>query len=213
MPIKRIEKTLDTIATCLLIFTGIVGYFVVFLDFIGTDFTNGPWNWLKGPLPIVLLITATLSLSLGIERFVRFNKMDQRIHNLELLMEQAIGGRFLGNRIEVYQTAEWLLNDVNTKIRVTILAKMEQPSPKSYTDTFVNILKQSKKSSTPILVDMVIYGDFHEDKKEIQRIVKVLFMSLKQKGVKDLVKVYVADIAWGVDFLILNTNQVDNHRF
>lgn len=84
---KIYEKVAEYISAGLLVAVGISGALVSILDFIGTDFQNGPWRWIKGPSPIMLLTVAILALALGIERLVRFQHINHQLEKIEFLAE------------------------------------------------------------------------------------------------------------------------------
>lgn len=82
---KRLERLGEVLTTLFLLIVGLLGVTVSILDFIGTDFENGPWRWLKGPLPVILLIVALLALAVGLERSIRFQQIDRRLDSIESL--------------------------------------------------------------------------------------------------------------------------------
>jgi hypothetical protein len=79
------EKAIEYISAALLVIVGISGASVSILDFIGTDFENGPWRLLKGPLPVMLLTVGILALALGLERFARFQHINRQLDMIEHL--------------------------------------------------------------------------------------------------------------------------------
>jgi hypothetical protein len=85
---KSYERVIELLSIALLITAGVFGVFVAILDFIGTDFENGPWKWLKGPLPTILLTVALLSLAVGLERFIRFHQIARRLDKIERLVSE-----------------------------------------------------------------------------------------------------------------------------
>ena len=85
---ERIEKIIEFLATVLLVLVGLLGLLISILDFIGTDFTNGPWKWLKGPTPVTLMTVAVLALALGLERIVRFRQINQQFNKIESLLTE-----------------------------------------------------------------------------------------------------------------------------
>lgn len=85
---KTYERVVEFLATALLIIVGVLGVFVSVLDFIGADFENGPWKWLKGPLPVALLTVAILALALGLERLIRFQQIYRHLDNIERLVRE-----------------------------------------------------------------------------------------------------------------------------
>jgi hypothetical protein len=86
--VKSHDRVIELLSTALLIIVGIMGMFISILDFIGTDFTSGLWVWLKGPLPAILLTVAILALALGLERLVRFQRIDRKLNTIEYLVER-----------------------------------------------------------------------------------------------------------------------------
>lgn len=85
---EQVEKVLEFLLVILLVVVGLLGVFVSVLDLIGIDFENGPWKWLKGPVPITLLTVALLSIALGLERFVRFWQINRRLEKIEHLVTE-----------------------------------------------------------------------------------------------------------------------------
>jgi hypothetical protein len=81
------ERIIELLSTALLIIVGVLGILVAALDLIGTDFNNGPWSWIQGPLPITLLTVALLALALGLERIVRFQQINRQLDTIKNLVE------------------------------------------------------------------------------------------------------------------------------
>ncbi len=92
---KILERIPEWIAIALLILAGVAGLLVSTLDFLGNDYTNGPWKWLKGPQSLTLLIAGLLALSLGLERLIFFRRLEERLDE----MEAKISGEFDTKRL------------------------------------------------------------------------------------------------------------------
>lgn len=201
---NKIEKIAELFSIIFLIAAGLLGVFVSILDFSGADFENGPWKWLKGPLPITLLTIAILAIAIGLERFVRFRKIDNQIAKIEKALERSVGGRYLEGTNELFDTASRLLSDTKDHIRTTHLV-LSHHAPQSYMKTFIEVLKQSKVRGKPIRVDIVYGADFSKSSQSIHLVVDWLRGQLVNAGVDDLVQVYATNIAWSTaDFLIID---------
>jgi hypothetical protein len=50
---------------------GLLGVLISILDLIGADYENGPWKWIKGAVPLILLPIGILAVALGLERVLR----------------------------------------------------------------------------------------------------------------------------------------------
>ena len=201
---NKIEKTIELLVIIFLIAAGLLGIFVSSLDFLGADFENGPWKWLKGPLPITLLTIAILAVAIGLERFVRFRKIDDQIAKIEKTLERSVGGRYLEDTDELFDTASRLLQDAKDQIRTTHLV-LSHHAPQSYMSTFIEVLKQSKVRCKPIRVDIVYGTDFSKSSQSIHFVVDWLRRQLVKADVDDLVQAYATNIAWSTaDFLIID---------
>ncbi len=114
------ERIVEVISIILLILVGLSGIGVFILDFIGVDFINGPWRWLKGPLPVMLLTVAILALALGLERYVRLRQTNRRWENIESLLTQgpeSIIRALNGVNIELFSDAQGMYVYVIKKMR------------------------------------------------------------------------------------------------
>lgn len=80
---RTLERILELILIVLLIAAGAAGAVVSMLDFLGVDYVEGPWRWLKGPQPIALMIVGLLALSLGLERLLFFKRVEEKLAEIE----------------------------------------------------------------------------------------------------------------------------------
>jgi len=85
--LKIHERVVDFIATAFLILAGLLGMTVSVLDFIGTDLSSGPWSWVKAPEDLVLLTIGIIAISLGLERTLRFQKMNDKLDKIQQEIE------------------------------------------------------------------------------------------------------------------------------
>jgi hypothetical protein len=85
---QRIElsRYIELLAILFLLAAGTLGVLVSVLDFIGANFESGPWEWVKGPTSITLLIVSFLAIGLGLERLVRFQQIVGRLNAVEQLV-------------------------------------------------------------------------------------------------------------------------------
>ncbi len=158
---KSYEKFIDILSTIFLLAVGVLGIFVSVLDFVGTDFENGIWKWLKGPLPIILLIVALLALALGLERISRFQQINRQLSGIEQLVRaapdqiiQALHGvrvRALSNTKNLNETKYKLLEDAQDFVFDTELCLPASPDSSSLQ------IKQSRYRK--LLNDKVINED------------------------------------------------------
>jgi hypothetical protein len=84
---RRLVRIVESIPYFILVGAGVVGGLIAFLDLIGRDLQGSPFDWLKQPLPLILLLVSTLSLSVGWERLFHLNRMNDRLAALEELVE------------------------------------------------------------------------------------------------------------------------------
>lgn len=201
---KLHEKVIDALSTAFLVVAGLLGLLVSILDFIGVDFQKGFWSWLKGPLPVILLIVALLALALGLERYVRFRQIKRQLADLENALEKSTGGRLLEDYDELYDMAARLVLGAKRHVRATSLGLGHPKSPKHYRESLVEAMKRSKKGHKPIRVDVVLGSDFSQTSDQIHETAALRTKLYSDNGVMDLVRMYVINIPWGLDFLIVD---------
>ena len=80
---KTHERVIEFLSTVLLIGAGLLGGLITTLDFIGTDFQNGIWQWVKGPEPIIYLTVAALAVAVGLERVIRFQRISLQLETID----------------------------------------------------------------------------------------------------------------------------------
>jgi len=202
---KRLEKLIEAFALGLLIVSGSAGFLVSALEFIGTDFENGPWKWLKGPLPITLITVSSLALAVGLERISRFKAIDRRLSIIEqALLEKPI--KFTNNYHKLYRTAIDLVDLAQEEIRVLASYMIYDPSPDYYQEFFIGKLKQSKQKNNPIYADIVIgvKSDLDQDVEYAHKRIGEFEEKLARADVRDLVNIHIVDLPWGFDLLIVD---------
>ena len=191
---KCYEKILEKFSTSSLIAAGMVGITITVLDLVGVDFSQGPWQWVKGPLPIILATVSILSLAVGLERYTRFRQIDAQIEKLENLIERSSGGRFISNYKELYAEATRLVQSAREKLRTASMSR-DVDAPNEYHLAIVELLRENGKRIRPILADMVIAGD----PKEIRNSWRV-----KEFSNDSSVNLYVVDVPWSIDILVVD---------
>jgi hypothetical protein len=201
---KTYEQIIEYISIALLVLVGILGILVTILDFIGTDFVNGPWKWLKGPLPVILLTVAGLALALGAERFVRFRQHARQIAQMESAIKNFTGAQLVEDYDELYSLAIRLVRDAKRQLRVTSLGPGRPDSSEPYRKAVTQVLKQSTKQPKPIRMDIVIGANLDKNPEVIVEAASERMNQYTEAGVAALAQIYVIDLAWGLDFLIID---------
>lgn len=199
---KNYEKVAEILSSGFLIAAGVLGTLVAILDFIGIDFTQGPWQWLKGPLPIILITVSILSLAIGLERYIRLRQIDNQFARLENLIERSSGGRFISSFEELYSEAIRLAENTRLRLRTASMSRDVQAS-NAYRTSIIDLISQNEKRIRPILVDMVIAGDFKNKPEEVHSSWRVGKFAQNKS-----VNLHAIDISWGLDILIIDTEHM-----
>lgn len=124
------EKVIEYLSQAFLIVVGALGVLVSVLDFVGADFVNGPWKWLKGPQPVMLSILGILALAIGLERYARLRHVNRKLEKMETDLEDylrrvpdqiitALNGvevRRFDNSRDMYEYVTGSLKQAKTKI-------------------------------------------------------------------------------------------------
>ncbi|QLQ06586.1 MAG: hypothetical protein HZY76_11425 [Anaerolineae bacterium] len=143
---KNYEKVAEILSSGFLIAAGVLGTLVAILDFIGIDFTQGPWQWLKGPLPIILITVSILSLAIGLERYIRLRQIDNQFARLENLIERSSGGRFISSFEELYSEAIRLAENTRLRLRTASMSRDVQAS-NAYRTSIIDLISQNENVS------------------------------------------------------------------
>ncbi len=197
-------SVLEFTSVIVLCFAGLLGVVVSLLDLAGKDLANGPLGWVKGMAPLTLLIVALLALGLGLEQFIRRRVAANEIRRLRESLEAGIGGQVLENYDELYDMATYLVKRAEEHIRATSIGEIASKSPTEYRKAIAGHLKKSMKWRKPVRADIVAGTAIRNDPQSIHAKVTSRLEIYGKHGVLDLVNVYVLDLPWGLDFLIID---------
>ncbi|RIK75603.1 hypothetical protein DCC62_13020 [candidate division KSB1 bacterium] len=84
------EKLFEYVSSSLLILIGVIGIIISVADFAGWE-TN-LLSVTKEPLYLILLTIGALSLAIGLERVIRFRRIDQYFARIDNLLARSSGG-------------------------------------------------------------------------------------------------------------------------
>ncbi len=202
-----LEKILEYISSFLLILIGLVGVAIGLDDFL-------EWKLLttiapKEPNTLILLTVGAISLALGLERVIRFRRLDQHIGQIENLVASSSGGRLLKGYNAIYTEGIRIVSTTQRQIRALLFEKAPK-APKEFAQALAIHLKQSEKARAPIKYEVVIAVNFNTLTSQFQKNVDERFNIYSRAGVGHLVFRFLIDLnkPIGFDLLIVDDKHV-----
>ncbi|MEK7727931.1 MAG: hypothetical protein AAB354_05915 [candidate division KSB1 bacterium] len=194
------EKLFDHISSLSLVLVGVVGLVIGIADYAKND---------DKILYLILLTTATLSIGLGIERVIRFRRLEQHLSIVSKLLTGSIGCHQLVGQNEVYGTAIRLANTAQSQIRALVIGKSTK-APPEFAEAIARKLRESKQSGVPIKYEAALVVDFEKATKDFYDGIDRRLSTYKKFGVSDLAEIYLLDLKppTGFDMFIVDRNHV-----
>ncbi len=187
-------KILRTILLGLL--TSLVGIFCIVIT-LGQFFNwNAPFLPNKGELePVILGAIATLLVGVGLEQSFHFvtDRQDDRLNDLELLVKESIGVRYLKTTDEIESTGLRLIGAADRQYRTIVYGKGPKGSPR-FIEGLARKFRQLKRMGKGPEVKAVIAVDLQNIPTSFQAEVDKRYAMYKKHGIEDVLSISLLDI-------------------
>jgi len=204
---NRLENMSENFSIFTSIIVGLLGVIIGIADLF--EWKLPLINVSKGPLSFILITVGFLSLGMGLERIIRFRRMDEQIQKIEQIIEKSSGGKHLRGSNEIYGASIRLLNEVQNQIRAIIYTNVPR-APEKWLETIIRRLKETKRSGSFARFVQVFALDINQISDEFNEKINQRIRLYEKNGVGNLVSISLVDMKSpvGFDVLILDRNHV-----
>jgi hypothetical protein len=156
-----------------------------------------------------LVLITVLMIAYGVERYVNYTQLDERLSNLETQLSTAVGGRLVNKKI--YDSAATLLDTFENKIR-TVVVTAGPKTPPSFAENVAQKLKERKKLGYAVKYEIVLVLSANQvvDLDHFEKANNDRIGLFNTYGVADAIALFVleSNTAANFDVMIVDRNHV-----
>lgn len=198
-----LKKRSETLASLLLILSGIFGLIIAIADFIGwaDKITE------KQSISLVLVMVGMLAIALGLERAIRFKDLDEQLNRFEKLFASQLNCRYYEGHNEVYDIAIDLCATAQKHVRTLIIGRT---APEEWTRAISSKLRESKEVNKPIKFQATVAVNLSSINVKFIEVLEERLKIYRKDGVDHLanIRVLSLNLTLGFDLLIVDHEHV-----
>jgi hypothetical protein len=177
------------------------------------NFTGTIKKFRKGdPATLSLVLVTMLMAAYGVERYVNYTQLEQKLSSIESRLSFVVGGRLINNNKEIYESAAKLFDTFEGRIRAVVVSAGPKV-PQTFVDKVAQKLKERKELGFPIKYEVVLVlsPDQVADLDRFEKANNDRINFYNQYGVAEAISLYVLESNTFANFDVLIVDRKHAH--